>query len=261
MDQDQNEIEALLIETEAEEWEKEKALRKRRRKWMAKPISSLLVFALLITTLSMWFDVFNLPAIEFVKVSNRLSKNPDVRQYKKAVVTIEGNGVKGTGFSIAKDGLIVTNAHVTEGSNLVDVHFNNGKTYQGKVIASKTDVDLALIKIKAKNIPVLKLAEDPDWEKWDGQKIIFIGNPLGFTQIANEGTLMGKSLVNGMDIPIMVIKAPIYKGNSGSPVLNKQGKVIGVIFATLQNPGLKTKQIIGAAIPAYYLKTIFNQKK
>jgi serine protease Do len=257
--QDQADFEALYIEEEAKEWEKEKAIRKKRKKIAAKLVSSLLVFAMLISGLSMWIDVYNLPAIRFVKTSNQLSKNPEVKKYKKAVVTVEWDGVKGTGFNVSPDGLIVTNHHVVEKSNNVNVHFQNGDSFSGKVIATRPEWDLAIIDIEAKNLSILPIDTEKDWENEAGQKILFIGNPLAFTQIANQGTFKSPVLVKGWEIPVMMIEAPIYKGNSGSPVINQDGKVIGVIFATLQNPEIDTKEIIGAAVPSYYIGQILDE--
>ncbi|MBS4214775.1 MULTISPECIES: S1C family serine protease [Neobacillus] len=258
--EEQPDWEALFTEEEAKEWEKDKAKRKKRKKMAAKIVSSLLVFAMLISGLGMWFDVFNLPAIHFVKVSNQLSKKPEVKEYKKAVVTLEWDGAKGTGFNIAPDGLIITNEHVVEKSNRVNVHFSNGDSFAGKVIAKRPEWDLAIVDIeKAKKLPVLSIAVEKEWETWAGEKIIFIGNPLAYTQIANEGTFISPVLVNGLDIPVMMIEAPIYKGNSGSPVINQDGQVIGVIFATLQNPEITTKEIIGAAVPSYYIQQIMEE--
>lgn len=216
------------------------------------------MLALLVSTLEIWFNLFNLPAIRFVEVSNRLSKQSEVKEFKKSVVTIEWDGVKGTGFNIDADGLIVTNEHVVEHSNRVNVHFKTGESFVGTVISKHPELDLAIVDIEAKNLPILTLSDEEEWEKWKNEKIIFIGNPLAFTQIANEGTIIGKALLKDWNVPVMMIEAPIYKGNSGSPVLNKSGEVIGIVFATLQNPTIDTKEIVGVAIPSYYLKTVLD---
>ncbi|MEH7013086.1 serine protease [Neobacillus niacini] len=241
-----------------QEWEKEKLQKKKLKKFIVKIVSSLLVLALLISGLEVWFNIFNLPAITFVEVSNRLSKQPEVKDYKKSVVTIEWDGVKGTGFSVSPTGLIVTNEHVVARTNRVNVHFKSGGSYVGKVIAKHPEIDVAIVKIDAENLPFLPLSIDKEWDQWVGEEIIFIGNPLAFTQIANQGRIVGKAQLKDWDVPVMMIEAPIYKGNSGSPVLNQNGEVVGVIFATLQNPKIKTKEIVGAAIPSFYIKEILE---
>lgn len=242
-----------------DDWEREKEKRRKRKSLIVKIIGSLLAFSLLISGLQIWFNIFNIPAFQFIQVSQRLSSIPEVSEYKKSVVTIEWDGKKGTGFNIEEDGLIVTNDHVVEGANIVNIHFKNQGSFVGKVISRDSEADLAIVDIDGSHLPTLPLALDRDWEKWLGEKIIFIGNPLAFTGIANEGTFTETVLLQDSDIPVMMIEAPIYKGNSGSPVINAEGQVIGVVFATISSG--ENKKRVGVATPAYYLENLLEKNR
>ena len=102
--EDEFDWETFFNPEDKQEWDKEKLQKKKRKKFMVKIVSSLLVLALLISGLEVWINIFNLPAVHFVKVSNQLSKQPEVKEYKKSVVTIEWDGVKGTGFTVSPAG-------------------------------------------------------------------------------------------------------------------------------------------------------------
>lgn len=248
-------------EEEAIEWEQEKEISKKRKGFVVKLVSIIIAFSMLVSALGMWFDVFNVPAFRFIEASNRLSKDPQVAEYKESVVKIEWDGIKGTGFNIHPDGLIVTNEHVVDHTNRVNVHFGSGDSYMGKVIAKDRELDLAIIEIEADALPYLTVDFENNLDQWKGEKVIFIGNPLSFVQIANEGIIIGDTLLNDSDVPFMMIEAPIYKGNSGSPILSENGKVIGVVFATLRNPTVEAKGNIGVATPSYHLGKIIEEMK
>ncbi|MFS0864672.1 S1C family serine protease [Fredinandcohnia sp. 179-A 10B2 NHS] len=254
---DEMDWDAFFKSDDDEEWEKEKAKKKKRRSLIVKLVSLLLVVSMTVTGLQVWFNVFNLPAIRFVEVSNRLSNQHEVKEYRKAVVTIEWAGVKGTGFTVDSSGLIVTNEHVVNHTNTVTVQYRSGDSYTGKVIAKDANLDIAIVDIEATNLPTLEL--DNADKDWSNEKIMFIGNPLSFTQIANEGEIKGNVVLRDWEVPVMMIEAPIYRGNSGSPVINKDGKVIGVIFATLPNPTIETEEIVGLAVPSSHILKLLEE--
>lgn len=255
---DEMDWEQFFQEEVDEDWEIEKKRRRRRKSLIVKIVGSLLAFSLLISGLQIWFNLFNIPAFHFIQVSQRLSNIPEVSEYKKAVVTIEWDTKKGTGFNINEDGLIVTNHHVVEDANIVNVHFKEKGSFVGKVISSNPELDLAIVDIEAKSLPYLAISHDNEWDKWLGEKIIFIGNPLAFTGIANEGTVTAKVMLQESKFPFMMIEAPIYKGNSGSPVINENGEVIAVIFATISSG--KNKKRVGVATPTYHLDELIKKK-
>ena len=182
---------------------------------------------------AVFFQIYSIPAIEFLKTSAKLSLQEDIASYKKAVVVISTEDSKGTGFSISNDGTIITNNHVVEGNETVTVNFPEDGMFQANVVHTYPSVDLAVLKIEGKDLPYLQLAEQTTFE--DDEHIYFIGNPLSFSGIANEGKIIDFIQLSDWDTPVVMIKAPVYRGNSGSPILNEEGQVIGVIFATLDH--------------------------
>ena len=188
---------------------------------------------MIISTFAAIFEVYSIPAIEFLKASAKLSAQEEIATYKKSVVVVVTEDGKGTGFSIASDGTIITNNHVVEGNDTVTVVFPDEGRFTATVVNTYPSVDLAVLKTNGESLPFLKLADETTF--LDNEPIYFIGNPLSFKGIANEGTIIDYTQLTDWEVPVVMIKAPVYRGNSGSPVLNRDGLVIGVVFATLNH--------------------------
>ncbi|GAB3798627.1 S1 family peptidase [Virgibacillus kimchii] len=209
--------------------EKEEPMPKRRfPKW----IFWLIAIAMVFNIFALIPQTFSIPAIDFLQTSARLSTQDDIQTYKESVVVVETMDSRGTGFSISEDGTIMTNHHVIEGEEEVTVAFPEIGLFQAEVIEKYPDIDLAVLEVEGEEaFPYLTLAEEAEFQ--EGEHIYFIGNPLMFNGIANEGTIAGYTGLSSWDESVVMLQAPVYRGNSGSPVINHEGKVIGVIFATL----------------------------
>jgi Do/DeqQ family serine protease len=154
----------------------------------------------------------------------------------------------GSGFVVSSDGLILTNAHVVDGSDQVKVTLKDGRTLEGKVMGSDSLTDVAVIKINAENLPAVTFADSEQLQP--GEWAIAIGNPLGLDNTVTTGivsaTGRSSAQVGVADKRVSFIQtdAAINPGNSGGPLLNAQGEVIGMNTAIIQNA-----QGIGFAIP------------
>ena len=173
--------------------------------------------------------------------SNRLAQEESLAALKEAVVSIECAGRSGTGFNISPDGLIVTNAHVVSGGGYVTLFFPTGeqRVYITNDVMEIEGVDLALVDIDGENLPSVEMG---DYIPETDQKVIFIGNPLGYDWTISEGTVTGTTYVD--DTQVICINGPVHPGSSGSPVFDGESRVIGVIFAKLTQEDDK-----GLAIP------------
>ncbi|MEN9203603.1 MAG: HhoA/HhoB/HtrA family serine endopeptidase [Thermostichus sp. DG_1_6_bins_120] len=164
----------------------------------------------------------------------------------------------GSGFIISPDGLIITNAHVVEGSDKVTVILKDTRSFDGEVVGSDSVTDVAVVKIKAENLPTVKLGRSETLEP--GQWAIAIGNPLGLDNTVTAGIISalgrssGEIRVPDKRVSFIQTDAAINPGNSGGPLLNAQGEVIGVNTAIIQGA-----QGLGFAIPIETAQRVANQ--
>jgi Do/DeqQ family serine protease len=154
----------------------------------------------------------------------------------------------GSGFIINKNGTILTNAHVVDGAEKVTVTLKDGRTFEGKVMGRDSVTDVAVVKVNAQDLPVVKVGDSKALQP--GETAIAIGNPLGLDNTVTEGIISATSRSSGqVGIPdkrvnFIQTDAAINPGNSGGPLLNQRGEVIGINTAIIQGA-----QGLGFAIP------------
>lgn len=163
----------------------------------------------------------------------------------------------GSGFVISEDGYVVTNNHVVDRAEDIQVVIDNGKKYKAKVIGKDAKTDLALLKIDPdEKLNAVKLGDSDELKI--GDWVIAIGNPfgLGYTVTAGIVSAKGRSLGLGAYDDFIQTDASLNPGNSGGPLFNLSGEVIGVNTAIVAGG-----QGIGFAIPTSIAKYIINQLK
>jgi serine protease Do len=134
----------------------------------------------------------------------------------------------GSGFIVSNDGYILTNAHVVDGANVVTVKLTDKREFRAKVVGADKQSDVAVLKIDASNLPTVKIG-DPNQSKV-GQWVVAIGSPYGFDNTVTSGIISAKSrsLPNENYTPFIQTDVPVNPGNSGGPLFNLQGEVIGI---------------------------------
>jgi serine protease Do len=163
---------------------------------------------------------------------------------------------QGSGFFITSDGYAVTNNHVVENADNVQVTADDGKTFTAKVIGTDSRTDLALIKVDGDSFPFVKLA---DTTPRVGDWVLAVGNPfgLGGTVTAGIVSARGRDIGAGPYDDFIQIDAPVNKGNSGGPTFDVDGNVIGVNTAIFSPSGGSVG--IAFAIPADTVKSVIAQ--
>jgi serine protease Do len=164
----------------------------------------------------------------------------------------------GSGFIIDKDGYIITNNHVVEGADEIKVKLSDEREFKARVVGRDPKTDLALIKISSlfKDLPTLPLGDSEKMRV--GDWVLAIGNPFGLEHTVTQGIISatGRVIGSGPYDNFLQTDAPINPGNSGGPLINLEGKVIGINTAIVA-----TGQGIGFAIPSNMAKSVVSQLK
>ena len=134
----------------------------------------------------------------------------------------------GSGFIVESGGVILTNAHVVEGADEVRVRLSDRREFKGKVLGVDHASDIAVVKIDAAGLPVAKLGDPAKLRV--GEWVLAIGSPFGFDSTATVGIVSAtsRSLPDGTYVPFIQTDAAVNPGNSGGPLFNTKGEVIGI---------------------------------
>jgi serine protease Do len=171
-----------------------------------------------------------------------------------SVVLIKTGNSIGTGFVVWKDGRIVTNLHVIAGAKEATVTLHDGKQYtEVEVLAADNVHDLAIIRIRAKDLPVLPLGDSKAVKP--GEHVVAIGHPLGLGNTVSDG-LVSAVRDAAPQVSVLQISVPVSPGSSGGPLFNERGEVVGVVtrYAT-------EGQNLNFAMPAAYIKPMLLEEK
>ncbi len=164
---------------------------------------------------------------------------------------------QGSGFITRSDGLIFTNEHVVEGADQVSVTLPDGRSFRGKVLGGDPLTDVAVVKVVADKLPVAPLGNSNDLKP--GEWAIAIGNPLGLNNTVTAGIISAidrtDALGSGRRVPYIQTDAAVNPGNSGGPLINASGQVIGINTAIRKAPGAG----LSFAIPINLAKRIAQQ--
>jgi serine protease Do len=159
----------------------------------------------------------------------------------------------GSGVIVTKEGHIITNNHVVDQVDEIEVQLSDGRTEKARLIGADDQVDLAVLKIDNPSVTPLKLADSDTVQA--GDFVLAIGNPFGFDETVTDGIVSSKGRPNRADVfgDLIQTNAAINPGNSGGPLVNLQGEVVGINTAIISRSG--GSQGIGFAIPSNTVRT------
>ena len=188
---------------------------------------------------------YGLDPFEFFFRNQRPFRNPN----EEALV----QNSLGSGVIVTNEGHIITNNHVVDQVDEIEVQLSDGRTKKARLVGADSQVDLAVLKIDDAGVKPLKLADSDTVQA--GDFVLAIGNPFGFDETVTDGIISSKGRPNRTDAfgYLLQTNAAINPGNSGGPLINLRGEVIGINVAIVSRSG--GSQGIGFAIPSNTVRT------
>jgi serine protease Do len=188
---------------------------------------------------------YGMDPFEFFFPNQRRFRNPN----DEALV----QNALGSGVIVTNEGHIMTNNHVVDQVDEIEVQLSDGRTKKARLVGADSQLDLAVLKIDDPGVKPLKLADSDTVQA--GDSVLAIGNPFGFEETVTDGIISSKGRPNRTDAfgELLQTNAAINPGNSGGPLINVRGEVIGINTAIISRSG--GSQGIGFAIPSNTVRT------
>jgi len=209
-------------------------------------------------------DIYRLAAPGVVQITSTIGGSSQSDQFGGDQFSTPAQRALGSGFVLDKAGHIVTNYHVVEGADDIKVSFSNRDTVQASIVGTDASTDLAVLRVEASAsaLTPLPLGNSDDVEV--GDQVVAIGNPFGLVRTATAGIVSALQRLitapNQFTIDhVIQTDAPINHGNSGGPLLNTRGQVIGV-NTQIETGGSASGNVgIGFAVPSNTVKNVVAQ--
>src|ERR1700677_3551118 len=167
----------------------------------------------------------------------------------RGVPKLENRSVLGSGVIVSKEGHILTNYHVIADMDKIQVELSDGRVEPAEIIGTDPDTDIAVLKINAGNLRPLPMGNSDEVKV--GQMVFAIGNPLGLQETVTRGIISAKSrVVDDTSLEYFQTDAAINEGNSGGPLVNLRGEVIGINTRVASQTGKLQPQGLSFAIPS-----------
>lgn len=169
------------------------------------------------------------PAVVNIRTTERAPDGPRT-PFRRRSPALQGNDEvprgEGSGFIISGDGYVLTNAHVVEGATEVYVTLTDKREFKAKLVGADERTDIALVKIEASSLPVLRIGDVNRLRV--GEWVVAIGSPFGLENSVTAGIVSAKQRETGSDISFIQTDVAVNPGNSGGPLINVRGEAVGI---------------------------------